>query len=114
MLGLDHPFFCSESNFFSNEPNLSFATISEFLNEFEPMDVDLNLCFRWDIRPKDEDRPEMGYRAEIFLILQRKGIFVPCSIATVDENDFPRLETYLQSHWAKIQAIWTPISGNKN
>jgi hypothetical protein len=110
MVGLNHPFFCSDANFHANDVNQTFATLSDFLDEYESMSVDLNLCFRWDIRATDEDRPEMGYRAEVFLMLQRKGIFVPCSIETVSQCDLPRFQQYLASHWAMIQAIWMPFS----
>jgi len=110
MLGMDHPYFCSDCNYYSNDATLTYATLADFLDEFEEFPVDLNLCFRWDIRPKDEDQPEMGYRAEVFLMLQRKGLFRPCLIETVFERDLPRFGKYLEAHWAKIQAIWKPFT----
>lgn len=114
MLGLNHPYFCSDCNYHSNEANLAFDTVADFLDHFDAMPVELNLCFRWDIRRKDEDQPEKGYRAEVFLMLQRKGLFIPCSIDSISECDLPRLEKYLATHWKMIQAIWTPFSNAPN
>lgn len=114
-MAVNHDYYCSESNFYSNEPNQSFETMTEFLDQYEDADVDMNLCFRWDIhnRSEDEDGKKAGrYRAEIFIMMQRKGIFKPCQIEHVNEAEIPRFKKYLEKHWKTMLQIWTPISGN--
>ena len=76
---------------------------------FGDADEDLNLIFRWDIILDEETK---AYSAFIFIIKQRKGIFHPIYIKTLIETDIPKLESLLKKHWAKIQAIWKPISGD--
>ena len=107
-----HPYYCSESNYYSNMPNERYETMSEFLDDFESYDVDLNLCFRWDVREimNDDDASGTGkYSAEVFLILQRKGIFKPCTIKSIEENDVDRFVAYLRSHADTLVNIWNPI-----
>lgn len=111
-LAVKHPYYCSDSNYFSNEPNQAFPTVAEFLDEFGDADVDLNLCFRFDVLADEDDdgKPNGTHRAEVFLMLQRKGIFKPISIEVVTEADVPSLLAYLQKHWATMQAIWQPLA----
>lgn len=110
LMAADHPFYCETGNYHSAESSLEYTTIGEFLDHFEQLDFDLNLCFRWDITLKDEDAPDAGYQAFVFLMLQRKGIFLPVSIKTVDMEELPRFARYLKKHWENLQAIWTPFS----
>ena len=32
-LAVDHPYYCSDSNFYSNEPNQRYETATEFLDD---------------------------------------------------------------------------------
>tara|TARA_R100001086_G_scaffold170822_2_gene93344 strand:- start:2871 stop:3221 length:351 start_codon:yes stop_codon:yes gene_type:complete len=106
---IDHPYYCSESNFYSNKPNFNCETMTEFLDAAEDWDVDMNLMFRWDIK-KYESEDGDGYYAELFFILQRKGIFKPCSVEQVTEEELPRFLEFAKKHWSKMQEIWQPIS----
>lgn len=113
-LAVEHPYYCSESNYYSNEGSMEFALMSDFLDEFESCDVDMNLCFRWDIKKKTEcygDDAGEGYCAEVFLMLQRKGIFRPCSINSVSEEEAVRFEQYAIRHYKTLQSMWRPLSG---
>lgn len=110
LIAFDHPYYCSGSNHYSNEPRSSYETLADFLDDFEETDVDMNLCWRWDMKPKDEDDLSQGHYAQVFLMLQRKGIFKPCEIATVRPEHLPRFRTYLEKHWKTLQALWAPIS----
>lgn len=98
----NHPYKCNTRNFYSNEANEQYDNITEFLDEYEDADIDMNLVFRWDVH-KTEDGE---YYVEIFLILQRKGIFRPISIDSILEDDVERFETYLQKHKQKIDELW--------
>ena len=45
----DHPYYCSESNYYSNEPGQTWESWVDFVNEgMYDSDPDLNLLFRWD------------------------------------------------------------------
>lgn len=110
LLDVDHPYYCSESNYYSNEAAQYFETLTDFLDEFEDADEDMNLCFRWDIKFKNYEDSSEGYRGQVCLMLQRKGLFKPCNIETIDEEALPRFEKYLQKHWELLQKIWNPIS----
>ncbi len=109
-----HPYYASESNFYSNDSNLNFETMVGFLDEFEDADIDMNQVFRWDITEKVDDEeksfnPKL-YSAQVVIILQRKGIYIPCRIASVTQEDLPRFQEYLKKHWENMIKIWMPIS----
>lgn len=109
----NHPYYCSESNYYSNDAAMHFDTATDFLDCFEGYDIDLNLCFRWDVRENmnDDDTAGIGtYYAEVFLMLQRKGIFKPCSIRSIGEHEVARFVEYLQKHHETIHRMWSPIS----
>lgn len=105
---LEHPYYCSENNFYSLEPKERFSTVSDFLDEFEEADVDMNLVFRWDIKSNINDNSAKieGYYMEIFMILQRKGIFKPIFIESIKEDEVPRLLKYLERHKEVIDKFW--------
>ena len=111
-LAVKHPYYCSESNYYSNDGQLRYTTMSEFLDDFEEADVDMNLCFRWDIRRKTdgEDNELDGYEAEVFLMLQRKGIFRPILISSVLEAEAVRFKAYAIKHLDNLKAIWAPLA----
>jgi hypothetical protein len=111
----NHPYYCSGGNYYSNEPNEAFESVTGFLDEYENADVDLNLCFRFDIKKReedDEDAKENGmYYAEFFLILQRKGIFKPIYCRSYNpETESERLQQYLKKHWETVKSLWIPIA----
>ena len=105
-MAIEHPYYCSDNNFYSNEPRQKYKSMSDFLDDFEHMDIDLNLMFRWDIH-KTEDKT---YFAEVFLMLQRKGIFKPMHISSVSEEEIPRFKKYARLHWERLNEMWNPIS----
>ena len=103
----DHPYYCADSNYYSNKASEHFDTVTDFLNEFESADIDMNLCFRFDIKAHDNGT----LYAEFFLVLQRKGIFKPVYCQSYNpETESYRLEAYLKSHFAALTALFTPIS----
>jgi len=103
----DHQYYCAESNYYSNEASGRFYTVSDFLDAFERMDIDMNLCFRFDIRKHDDG----DLYAEFFLMLQRKGIFKPILCESYNpETESERLEAYLKKHYEVMMNLWTPFS----
>lgn len=111
---IEHPYYCSESNFYSNEASLTYQCARHFLNDWEDTDEDMNLVFRWDIKPGwDEAENETNpttWRAEVFIIQQRKGIFKPVEIKSITEEELPRFVAYLQRHWDVMQKLWEPLA----
>ena len=115
-LAVDHPYYASGSNYYSNDADGSHETMGDFLDEFEDSDVDMNLVYRWDVKERcDEntDEPLGHYYAEIFIIGQRKGLYLPQYVARFDECDVERFVSYLEKHWLTIQALWRPIPQDK-
>jgi hypothetical protein len=105
-LAIDHDYYCSESNFYSNEAALKYDTFADFYEEFHDADIDMNLVFRWDLHEREESK---RHYMEIFIIKQRKGIFMPVHIAYFDEKDIEPFAKYLQPHIDKLKAIWKPF-----
>lgn len=118
-LAVEHSYYCSESNYYSSKSSLSFSTMTEFLNEFESSDIDLNLCFRWDVKDvsescENEEAKGVRYNAEVFLILQRKGIFLPCTIDSIVQEEVERFVKYITNHKKHLDDLWDPIRLNNN
>tara|TARA_Y100000768_G_C23950847_1_gene670127 strand:+ start:353 stop:703 length:351 start_codon:yes stop_codon:yes gene_type:complete len=108
-LAIEHDYYCSGSNYYSNEPEMSFETFAEFYEEFHDADVDMNLVFRWDLRKSEES--EIHY-LEIFMMQQRRGIFKPIQIESFYESDIELFVKYLKPHIEKLKAIWKPFELN--
>lgn len=105
-LAIVHPYYCSDSNYYSNQPRETYGSVTEFLEEYEDADIDMNLCFRWDVRENEETE---GYYVNIFIMQQRKGIFKPITIGSVTEEEAVRLKAYLQRHAAVLAQMWKPL-----
>jgi len=104
---IEHPYYCSDSNYYSNEAAQEFATFADFYEEFHDADLDYNLIFRFDVREREESK---RCYAEIFMMLQRKGIFKPITIQYFDEKDEELAIPLLNKHWEKLKEMWKPIS----
>lgn len=110
-LAVAHDYYCHTSNYNSNEAAQHFNTWAEFYQEFHDSDLDMNLIFRWDIKEK-ESKGE--YYMEVFMMLQRKGMFMPVNISNVFEDDVKTIVAFLQLHYNKLQHLWTPLSNYSN
>ena len=101
-----HDYYCSDNNYYSQAAKSYFETFSEFYEEMGDSDIDMNLCFRFDIRQNDN----LTYYAEIFIMHQRKGQFWPIVIKSVTEEDTDLIVKYLTPHWEKMKNLWRPFS----
>lgn len=123
---VEHFYYCSESNYYSNDARMVFETVDEFIAEFDDCITDggficMNLIFRFDVKeydpddwePDDKDK-RTGMYCEIFMIQQRKGIFRPIEIKTYKKSDDKKLIPILKKHWKHLKDIWKPISNNPN
>jgi len=110
---VDHPYYCSNSNYYSNDAGAQWETMTDFLNEFESCDVDMNLIFRWDIKRGEEgDSNEGKIYAEVFMMHQRKGIFSPHHIKNINEDEAARFRALLEKHWETLKDMWQPLAAN--
>jgi hypothetical protein len=101
-----HDYYCSESNYHSNESGETHEDWESFYNEWKDADIDMNLVFRWDIKT-DEDSG--GYFMNVFIMQQRKGIFYPVLIENIVESDFNSIVSFLTPHFNKLKSIWYPF-----
>ena len=101
---VDHPYYCSESNYYSREPYTRYECWSDFLDEFREADLDMNHIFRWDW---EEDRRCL----KLFMLKQRKGIFQPIEIYGMVPEDELSVREFLGGHWRTILDMWSPIEG---
>lgn len=98
----EHPYYGSGTF------NETYDTFESFFDGMKGYDIDLNLCYRWDVK-KIEDTEGEYYYAEIFTILQRKGVITSHYIESFTESDIPLLEEYLRPHIDKLKEIWLPF-----
>lgn len=104
VLSKTHPYYCSEGNYHSNEANMYYETLEDFLEDFEDADVDYNHIFRWDVSCSEEDGNTIC--AHVFIMQQRKGKFVPCSIKSCDEGSVERFVALLNKHLVVVKSLW--------
>ena len=106
----NHSYYCSDNNYYSSEAGVEFNTVTEFLDKFEDSDVDLNLCFRFDIQEREDDDGIEEYGklyVELFLIKQRKGIFSPIMCHSYNpDTESERLNLYLEKHYQMLKSLW--------
>lgn len=86
--------------------------MSAFLWAHECDDPDLFLCFRWDVEECAIATNATGYRAEVYLIGQPRGKYIPCLIHSLSEPEAERFLGYARKHWAKVRELWLPLSGD--
>lgn len=112
----NHSYYCSESNYFSNDCQTSHKSWADFIAEEGDADIDMNLVFRWDWREgPDWDLPiyngDPNYRNGklwLFFVGQRKGLFrsVEVEVCRADE---PAVRQWLQTRFDHLMGLWEPI-----
>lgn len=116
-LCVDHAYYCHTQNFYSNEAAYYFDNWQEFFDEWEDSDMGMNLVFRWDVKKTDpvdyeegEDRGGYGdYWMEIFIMGQRKGLFMPITIKTVTDEDVSSINAFLAPRFEYLKEMWLPF-----
>ena len=113
-LSVDHSYYCNEINYLvaPNATQPPWETMTDFLNEYEENDIDYNLIFRWDVKENhsEEDTPMGTFYAEVFVLQQRKGHFVPNRINSITEDEVERFVALVEKHWDYLKKIWAPVS----
>ena len=110
-LAIKHQYYCSDSNYYSNDCLYKHTSFRAFLSEIGDFDLDYNLVFRWDIKEKtdDEDEPTGEYYMEIFNMQQRRGRFVIIFIEKVTDKDVPDILKFLKPRFEHLKSLWQPL-----
>lgn len=113
----EHPYYCEESNYFVgyDKTVVEYGSWAEWWEANESYDIDLNLVFRWDWRAKDGEWGEKGWvsdRLTFNIMGQRKGLY-RTDVIWVSRDDEAAVMAYLETVWAKIKDIWSPLGGER-
>lgn len=98
----EHPYYCSSYSYFKLDFETEYSTWSDFINEMADSDHDMNLVFRWNVSQNDDG----SYYAQIFLVHQRKGRFVPFNINLIKEDDAESFYNFIKSRQETINRLW--------
>ena len=124
----DHPYYCSEGNYFSNGYHNKFESWQEFVDDGDALyngDEDMNLLFRWDWKKADpdnyrlapgdpDDESEEFAEAQkhdqllLFYMLQRKAICLSVEVV-VDEADEQAVRAWLEKRARHMIRLWEPL-----
>ncbi|MFJ9214276.1 hypothetical protein [Streptomyces sp. NPDC102264] len=111
---IDHPYYCTEGNYYKNGNHLTYASWAEFYAEWGDLDPDMNLVFRWDWKRPDPDGYEGGEEVPpetlaVYWVLQRKAI-LRSTECVIDRADEAAVRAWLADRANTMAAIWEPIS----
>lgn len=112
-IAVDHSYFCSMQNAFNSQIGLTFENWESFFKEWGEYDLDLALLFRWDIKERSDEVDQLKFGKfymELFLLKQKRGVFVPIYIRSVVEENVDEITTYLNTRYIHIHQLWQPIS----
>lgn len=112
----DHPYYCNEGNFYSNEPGATYKSWADFLAEEGDSDLDMNLVFRFDWRESEDwgagvFTGDVNYRNGLLLLFimgQRKGLYRYARVE-VCRADEPSIIEYLKPRWNLMKRLWEPL-----
>lgn len=111
-LKVKHPYYCNDNNYYSNDAREVSENWEDFISRWGDADVEYNHVFRFDIQENENDEGigQGTYYAEIFIMLQRKGKFVPVVVNNVKEQDKDSIIEFLQKHYEEVKRLWEPFS----
>jgi hypothetical protein len=105
---VEHPYYCSPQSYTENGTDESFDSWREFFDEYGDSDFDMNLVFRFDWKSADPDDGRDTDVLEVFFMQQRRGRFVPVTIA-VSRDDEPAARAWLRERYDHLKRLWTPF-----
>ena len=112
-LAVSHPYYCSDNNYTDIDAHEKFQTFDDFLLDWGDMDsdyIDVNLCFRWDIKLRGLGGHDKCYMMNIYFIQQGRGHFKPITILWVMDSDVEKNISFLEPHLNKLKQIWKPFT----
>ena len=118
----DHPYYCSEGNYFKAGLHSSFDSWADFAEEgnlLYDFDNDLNLLWRWDWNRPDPDdykyeiKEDSGFEIPgdtllLFFMLQRKAYNISAEIYVTDADE-PAVREWLAKKAAHMRKLWEPL-----
>lgn len=115
--GTNHNYYCNDGNYFNSNSLQQFETWEEFyeswLNGNGTIDHDYNHCFRFDIKPmfdfENDTEYEDRFSLKLYMMLQRKGNFIPITIKEIKQEDMPQIESYLKECWSYLKEQWKEL-----
>lgn len=106
----NHPYYASNINWCCAEYHGDWKTFKDFLDEFHDANPHMNFVYRWDIEKNEEEllaEEDLGkYSAHLFMINQRKGIYIPHRIRHMEESDIVPFLNYLNQFRLIIEKFW--------
>jgi hypothetical protein len=105
---IEHPYYCSESNYYSNEPHAEFDSWEDFMEEEGDSDMDYNLIFRFDWKKADNDNELPHDTLQLFYIGQRKGLFRCVEVKITDEDE-DSVRPWLHGRFKHLLSLWVPF-----
>jgi hypothetical protein len=102
----EHPYYGPEGS-----QIYGFESWAEFLEEFDELDLDLNLVVRWDWTDRDywSDDESGGDLLLVYFLLPRKSQLFSCEVA-VSSDDEPAIREWLAVRWRYLVELWEPLS----
>ena len=101
-LSEQHPYYCSESSYYGLGFSTEYDTWGQFIAEMGDSDHDMNLVFRWDVNKADDG----SYYANIYIVHQRKGRFIPQTIHEILESDVDSFIKFITERKITIDKLW--------
>ena len=99
-----HDYYCNDENYHSSGQN-EYQSWADFIEEWRTSEFHSNLVFRWDWK-KDGDISDL----HIYFMLQRKGVFLPCLIHSMRDEDEPAVVQFLRPRFTYLKKLWEPIT----
>ncbi|MNW28150.1 hypothetical protein D3C74_49650 [compost metagenome] len=101
-----HPYYCNLSNYRTpaDEGGHKYASLQEFLEEWDDADLDYCLLFRWDWVITEQGEDEL----QTFWIMQRVGDYQYCT-TKVNKGDEDKVKAFLQTRWEYMKELWGPF-----
>lgn len=125
---IKHPYYCSETNYFSNDCTLHFSSWADFLMEFGNADKDFNFLFRWDwntfedevwegeehhvwpwLKPYEGEDDEQTDILHLCFMQQRKGKYVHVMMP-VRRSEEGFIRSYLTGYWEHMNKVWEGVA----
>lgn len=131
---IDHPYYCTEGNYYKNGLHEKFGSWDQFAQPFTfsndgtatgnmlyDFDDDWNFLYRWDWRRPDpddykyerEENPEFempGDTLQLYFMAQRKARCFSAEVS-VTEADEPAVRAWLTKKAEHMRKVWEPLLG---
>ncbi len=116
----EHPYYCSEGNYYSNECHTEYNSLVNFLIEWGDIDLDYNHVWRWDweilratsdgeLGPDEEAPPGVPvmeqHTLKLYIMGQRKARAASVYVR-VKRDDEPVIRAWLAKHAAIVAKLW--------